>query len=99
MKLTVFKNQYGFSTLAKNGEDKMYISVQFKRGSEPEGEKARIKINDAFFSMYKNKAGFAFPKLVVMDYTIEDQNENMGYSFKGDYDDIPPVSEDDELPF
>ena len=49
--------------------------------------------------MYKNKAGFAFPKLVVMDYTTEDQNENMGYSFKGDYDDIPPVSEDDDLPF
>ena len=99
MKLTVFKNQYGFSTLAKNGEDKMYISVQFKKGNEPNVEKARIKINDAFFSMYKNKAGFAFPKLVVMDYTIEDQNENMGYSFKGDYDDIPPVSEDDDLPF
>ena len=99
MKLTVFKNQYGYSTLAKNGEDKMYISVQFKKDNEPNVEKARIKINDAFFSMYKNKAGFAFPKLVVMDYTIEDQNENMGYSFKGDYDDIPPVSEDDDLPF
>ena len=31
MKLRVYKNQYRFSTLAKNGDDKMYISVQFKK--------------------------------------------------------------------
>ena len=98
MKLTVFKNQYGFSTLAKNGEDKMYIQVQFKKGQEPNLEKARINIKDAFFSMYKNKAGFAFPKLVVMNYTLE---EELGFSFKGDYDGFPSTSNDvpDDLPF
>ena len=72
MKLLVFKGQYGFSTLAKNGDDKLYIQVQFKQGTEPEGERARIKINDAFFSMYKNKAGLAFPKLVIMNYDLEE---------------------------
>lgn len=72
MKLLVFKGQYGYSTLAKNGDDKLYIQVQFKQGTEPEGERARIKINDAFFSMYKNKAGLAFPKLVIMNYDLEE---------------------------
>ena len=86
MKLTVFKNQYGYSTLAKNKEDKMYISVQFKRETEPDIEKARINVKDAFFSMYKNKAGFAFPKLVIMDYEIEEDTAQNDYI-------------DDSLPF
>ena len=93
MKLTVFKNQYGYSTLAKNGEDKLYISVQFKRGNEPNVDKARIEIKDAFFSMYKNKTGLAFPKLVIMDYTIEQETQPNDYF-------MPPFdSFDDSLPF
>jgi hypothetical protein len=97
MKLTVFKNQYGFSTLAKNGEDKMYVSVQFKRGNEPTQEKARIEIKDAFFSMYKNKAGFAFPKLVIMDYEVIEENKSDFVPQFTD-NDIPPL-DDDDLPF
>lgn len=73
MKLRVYKNQYGFSTLAKNGEDKMYISVQFKKGIEPTTDTTDIIIKDAFFSMFKNKHGLAFPKLVIMEYEIEGQ--------------------------
>ena len=73
MKLRVYKNQYGFSTLAKNGEDKMYISVQFKKGTDPTTDTADIIIKDAFFSMYKNKQGVAFPKLVIMEYEVEGQ--------------------------
>lgn len=73
MKLRVYKNQYGFSTLAKNGDDKMYISVQFKKGTEPSTDTTDIIIKDAFFSMYENKHGFAFPKLVIMEYKIEGQ--------------------------
>lgn len=68
MKLTVFKNQYGFSTLAKNGDVKIYIPVQFKKGSEPTLEKAEIKIEDAFFSNYTDKNGLTKPKLVIMQY-------------------------------
>ena len=73
MKLRVYKNQYGFSTLAKNGEDKMYISVQFKKGTEPSTDTTDIIIKNAFFSMYKNKQGLSFPKLVIMEYEIEGQ--------------------------
>lgn len=73
MKLRVYRNQYGFSTLAKNGDDKMYISVQFKKGTEPTTDTADIIIKNAFFSMYKNKQGLSFPKLVIMEYEIEGQ--------------------------
>lgn len=94
MKLTVYKNQYGFSTLAKNGEDKMYVSIQFKKGNEPQGERATIEIKDAFFSMYKNKVGIAFPKLVVMDYTVVEQNDVPSFTDN----DVPPM-DDSDLPF
>lgn len=73
MKLRVYKNQYGFSTLAKNGDDKMYISIQFKKGTEPSTDTTDIIIKDAFFSLFKNKQGLAFPKLVIMEYEIEGQ--------------------------
>jgi hypothetical protein len=96
MELTVFKNQYGYSTLAKNGDDKMYISVQFKKGNEPNTDRAKIKINNGFFSMYKNKVGIAFPKLVIMDYTIEGEQEYQN-SFPSD-NFVPPFDED-SLPF
>ena len=73
MKLRVYKNQYGFSTLAKNGDDKMYMSVQCKKGTEPTTDTTDIIIKDAFFSLFKNKQGLAFPKLVIMEYEIEGQ--------------------------
>ena len=75
MKLRVYKNQYGFSTLAKNGDDKMYISVQFKKGTEPTTDTADIIIKDAFFSAFKNKNGFTFPKLVILSYSKIENNE------------------------
>ena len=73
MKLRVYKNKYGFSTLAKNGDDKMYVQIQFKKGTEPSTDTTDIIIKDAFFSMYKNKQGLSFPKLVIMEYEIEGQ--------------------------
>ena len=75
MKLRVYKNQYGFSTLAKNGEDKMYIQIQFKKGNEPTNDTADIIIKDAFFSAFKNKNGFTFPKLVILSYSKIENNE------------------------
>lgn len=97
MKLRVYKNQYGYSTLAKNGDDKMYISVQFKRGIEPSTDTANIIIKDAFFSMYKNKQGLAIPKLVIMSYDIENQTEN--YSEQNSEQNIAIMSFDSDLPF
>lgn len=91
MKLRVYKNQYGFSTLAKNGEDKMYIQIQFKKGNEPTTDTADIIIKNAFFSMYKNKQGLPFPKLVIMEYETEGQKtdeqiEREGIMNEQDYD-------------
>jgi hypothetical protein len=99
MKLTVFKNQYGYSTLAKNGEDKMYLSVQFKKGQEPSSDKARIKIEDGFFSMYKNKVGLAFPKLVVMSYTVEENEQQSKLDYVPFADSDVPSFDDSDLPF
>ena len=75
MKLRVYKNQYGYTTLAKNGEDKMYIQIQFKKGTEPSTDTTDIIIKDAFFSAFKNKNGFTFPKLVILSYSKIENNE------------------------
>lgn len=88
MKLTVYKNQYGFSSLAKNGDVKIYIPIQFKKGQEPLGEKAEIKIENAFFSNYTDKNGLTKPKLVIMEYQELGATTTTEYNF-----------EDDGLPF
>lgn len=88
-RLYVYKGQFGYSTLLKNNEDKMYVSVQFRKGQEPVNERAQIDIKDGFVSFYKDKNGLAKIKFVIMDYTevIDQQN---------DY--VPPM-DDSELPF
>ena len=96
MELTVFKNQYGYSTLAKNGEDKMYVSVQFKKGNEPSTDRVRLKIDKGFISLYKNRVGIAFPKIVIMEYTIEGEQE---YQNSFPSDDFVPQFDDSDLPF
>lgn len=91
MKLRVYKNQYGYNTLAKNGDDKMYISVQFKKGTEPSTDTTDIIIKDAFFSLFKNKQGLAFPKLVILLYEIENKEEKVIDEYEYDiHDDILP---------
>ena len=72
-KLMVYKGQYGYSTLLKNNEDKLYVQVGFKKGQEPKQEKVMIDIKDGFLSFYKDRNGLAKPKIVVLDYTaLED---------------------------
>lgn len=75
MRIYVNKGNYGWQTQARNGEDKMYIDVQFKKGMEPESTFCQIELKDAFFSMYKNKQGLAKPKLVVMEYEKTSKEE------------------------
>lgn len=75
MKIYVNKSNYGWQTRAVNGENKMYIDVQFKKGMEPDSTFCQIELKDAFFSMYKNKQGLAKPKLVVMDYEKTSKEE------------------------
>lgn len=72
MKLTgslyVYKGNFGYSTLIKNNEDKMYVSVNFRKNNEPTQDKVQIDIKDGFLSMYKDKNGLAKPKLVILEY-------------------------------
>jgi hypothetical protein len=102
-KLAVYRGQYGYSTLLKNKEDKLYVQVGFKRGQEPLQDKVIIDIKDGFLSFYKDKNGLAKPKIVVMDYTEVDVNQNAAVSHI-DYvpmptnDFIPPF-DDSDLPF
>ena len=90
MKIYVNKGNYGWQTRAVNGEDKMYIDIQFKKGEEPSDDFCQIEIKDAFFSMYKTKVGHAKPKLVIMSY------EKIN---KEDVSNDEIVLSDDELPF
>ena len=84
-KLAVYRGQFGFSTLVKNNEDKMYVQVQFRKGQEPLQDKAYIDIKDGFLSMYKDKNGLAKPKIVILEYQELGVNET--------------TIEDDGLPF
>lgn len=93
MKIYVSKTQYGWQTQAKNGEDKMYLDINFKKGIEPEIVEPDIKflqidITDGFFSMYKNKQGLPKLKLVIMEYKKVNKEE-------GQFE----ISSEDDLPF
>lgn len=74
MQLTVYKNEKGYSTLAKNKNDesKLYISINFKKGEEPVGE-GRLSLDnvDGFFTCYKGKDEVVRPVFFVMSYTQE----------------------------
>ena len=85
-KLTVYKGQYGFSTLLKNNEDKLYVQVAFRKGQEPVQDRVTIDIKDGFLSFYKDKNGLAKPKIVVLEY----QEIDSGVSVTTEYsDDLP----------
>ena len=91
MKIYVNKGNYGWQTRAVNGQDKMYIDVQFKKGQEPQETFLQIEIKDGFFSMYKTKTGLAKPKLVIMDYEKTSKEEYVPNDEE--------IMQPDELPF
>jgi hypothetical protein len=95
-RLMVYKGQYGYSTLLKNNDDKLYVQVGFKKGQEPYGEKAMIDIKDGFLSFYKDKNGLAKPKIVILEYTELETQQNNVPSFTDN--DVPPM-DDSDLPF
>ena len=99
MKLRVYKNQYGFSTLAKNGEEKMYVQIQFKKGTEPTTDTTDIIIKNAFFSLFKNKQGLAFPKVGIMGYEIEGQKTDEQIEREGIMNEQDYIINNDVLPF
>lgn len=75
MKIYVNKENYNWQTRAVNGEDKMYIDIQFRKEQEPQQPFCQIEIKDGFFSMYKTKQGLAKPKLVILNYEVISQTE------------------------
>ena len=92
-KTRVFKNDYNGNTyyttsISNKKEDgtyeNMYISIQFKKGMEVEGN---IDITDSFLTFYKDKNGIPKIKLVIMEYT------------KAMTDDFVNVPIDEGLPF
>lgn len=95
--LMVYRGQYGYSTLLKNKEDKLYVQVGFKRGQEPLQDKVMIDIKDGFLSFYKDKNGLAKPKIVVMEFEELEQKAKQNDYFPENY--FPPMTDDDELPF
>lgn len=96
MKIYVNKNNYGWQTQARNGEDKLYIDVQFKKGIEPDATFCQIEIKDAFFSMYKTKTGLAKPKLVILDYEKISKEE---YILNDEENNPFEITSDSDLPF
>lgn len=71
----IFKSEYGYSTSISsknmNGEyDKMYLSVQMPKDTVLEN-KTNIIITNGFLSFYKTKDGLTKPKIVVMEYELE----------------------------
>lgn len=112
--MKIFKGQYGFSTSAfsKNAEDgtenKLYINVQFKKGTEPIGKetiegKLFFRNNEGeerecFLSSYKKKDGTVSPKLIIMEPGYKHIG-NFKTSNKEQTIKEPILIDDDELPF
>ena len=96
-KTKIFKNEYNgnvfytTSISSKNREGKyeyMTVDVQLPKGTELEN-KTDIDITNGFLSFYKTKNGLSKIKYVVMDFVLEETQQN-------DY--IPPM-DDSDLPF
>lgn len=78
-KTMIFKSEYGYSTAIskKNQEgqyDKMYLSVQLPKGIELEN-KTMIEITKGFLSFYNTKDGLPKIKIVVMEFSKEENEE------------------------
>jgi len=86
----IYKSQQygGYSTYVTNQDkEKMYISVGFKKDNEPTEDKLKIEVTKAFFTFYKTKQGMSKPKIVVMEYTKEQQDDFMNVPL--DSSDLP----------
>lgn len=78
-KTMIFKSEYGYSTAIsnknQNGEyDRMYLSIQLPKGTELEN-KTIIDITKGFLSIYKTKEGLPKIKIVVMEFTTDEEQK------------------------
>ena len=92
--MLVVKNKYGrwstpCSTKDQGGNElTCWLSVQFKRGEEPNNEKANIKVSDFFMSCFNSNDGIK-PKLVVMAYSIVERDTHADPNAAIKPDDLP----------
>lgn len=75
----IFKGNYGYSTTIsqknQNGEyEKIYLPIQLPKGTELEN-KTFINITNGFLSFYKNKQGVPQIKAVVMEYELDNKEQ------------------------
>lgn len=76
-KTMIFKSQYGYSTtISKKNQDgeyeRMYVSVQLPKNIELEN-KTVIEITDGFLTFYNTKDGLPKIKIVVMEFTTNEE--------------------------
>lgn len=84
MKLTenlyIYKGQFGYSTLLKNNDKKMYVQVSFKKGEEPTEEKLQIDIKNGFVTFYEDKNGLSKIKFMILEYEKLGAEETTEYT-------------------
>ena len=78
-KTMIFKGQYGYSTtISKKNQDgqyeRMYVSVQLPKNIELEN-KTVINITDGFLSFYNTKDGLPKTKIVVREFTTDEEQK------------------------
>lgn len=93
----IFKSEYGYSTaISKKNQDgeyeRMYLSVQLPKGVEL-NNKTMIYIKNGFLSFYNTKDGLPKLKIVVMEYTIDadeqyKQEEREAIQNEGSYEEV-----------
>lgn len=78
-KCIIFSSDKGYSTsISKKNQDgeyeRMYLAVQLPKGDELEN-KTQIIILDGFLSFYKTKDGLPKPKIVIMKYKKQEEQD------------------------
>ena len=91
------KELYSTSLTNKNKDgtyENMYISAQLPKGVTLENN-TKINITKGFMSFYKDKLGYAKPKVVIQEFELENGSETIPQ-----YEEtIGYYKETDELPF
>lgn len=78
-KTMIFKSEYGYSTAIskknQNGEyERMYVQIQLPKEAVIEN-KTMIEITNGFLSFYHTKEGLPKLKIVVMEYTTNEEEK------------------------
>lgn len=75
-KVKVYKNDKGYYTQLRNSQsgDKCYLDLSFRKGTEIDNN-TFIEITNGFVSFYKTSNGLTKIKIVVLEFTTEQDIE------------------------